>query len=877
MKNRFFNLLRENLRRKVSILTIISMIVVSLSPATSVYAGAKETEYNFASEVEIDDALVDDEMFYIPYKTIEAKEGDENNKFVFKIKRKSEAKDPAKVKLTMLDITGKYDRDYTIRVIDKAFFSENVKNRFTSKSIDELAKNKEYKEYNITDAIIDGSVDADELEEGKDTAEISDEDMKEITDGVNEVIKKVRNESRDQNNEDDKVENKNNEVENEVANENEADTKKESDDEEITKNEADTKKESDDEEITKNETEAETEAKTEAEAETEAETEIEAKETVGGFTGSENESGESESAETTQEEESESVETTQEEESESVETSQSIDESKNIETTESEEETSVTSQSEEETSATSQSEEETTTTQSVEESETSMTSQSVEESETSMTSQSVEESETSATSQSVKESETVKATQSEIESEEVKEDLENKNTNEKTGKESNEKIATISEVAIGIEEVTELTYASDSEIVYGDEKVEFTAPHASMSMARGYEIATGLTDDKKKLTPDRKTDDILGFNPNSLENPAFGAEGTEDVMDSLKSAYVILDFKMGQTEKLIEITIKDDKKYRGDRQVGFNITPMDGSVVAGMYSSITLTIKDDEKKTPTYINFTKKTYSPKDGYITIEVERSGDLSSIATCMVDTYEETAKEGKDYSKVHSKLIFGFGINKRTFKIPIVSNYIEGDTVTFRIKLQEAIGALIGDKGEAICKISKNDKKSKVVDEKIKEALTANNNNLLGSPMTADSTGNMLGAGSANINSVVVGDAFNLEKSEIYFYTSTDDKVHWKPNDKSFHYYQNDGKGFKWYLENKTIFDHKTDLMYYDAGYDLRKPNNDTFYSVAGFRFNGHLGGTANAGLNMVTNDQSFFSDIASKKYLHDNLNRNAPEWP
>ena len=842
MKNRFFNLLRENLRRKVSILTIISMIVVSLSPATSVYAGAKETEYNFASEVEIDDALVDDEMFYIPYKTIEAKEGDENNKFVFKIKRKSEAKDPAKVKLTMLDITGKYDRDYTIRVIDKAFFSENVKNRFTSKSIDELAKNKEYKEYNITDAIIDGSVDADELEEGKDTAEISDEDMKEITDGVNEVIKKVRNESRDQNNEDDKVENKNNEVENEVANENEADTKKESDDEEITKNEADTKKESDDEEITKNETEAETEAKTEAEAETEAETEIEAKETVGGFTGSENESGESESAETTQEEESESVET-----------SQSIDESKNIETTESEEETSVTSQSEEETSATSQSEEETTTTQSVEESETSMTSQSV------------------------KESEAVEATQSEIESEEVKEDLENKNTNEKTGKESNEKIATISEVAIGIEEVIELTYASDSEIVYGDEKVEFTAPHASMSMARGYEIATGLTDDKKKLTPDRKTDDILGFNPNSLENPAFGAEGTEDVMDSLQSAYVILDFKMGQTEKLIEITIKDDKKYRGDRQVGFNITPMDGSVVAGMYSSITLTIKDDEKKTPTYINFTKNTYSPKDGYITIEVERSGDLSSIATCMVDTYEETAKEGKDYSKVHSKLIFGFGINKRTFKIPIVSNYIEGDTVTFRIKLQEAIGALIGDKGEAICKISKSDKNSKVVDEKIKEALTANNSNLLGSPMTADSTGNMLGAGSANINSVVVGDAFNLEKSEIYFYTSTDDKVHWKPNDKSYHNYQNDGKGFKWYLENKTIFDHKTDLMYYDAGYDLRKPNNDTFYSVAGFRFNGHLGGTANAGLNMVTNDQSFFSDIASKKYLHDNLNRNAPEWP
>ena len=91
----------------------------------------------------------------------------------------------------MLDISGKYNRDYNIRVIDKAFFSENVENVFKSKSIDEYMRQGEYEEYNISDAIVNGVITNEDIMTDEEQANhsFSDEEKNNIASAVGEVLK----------------------------------------------------------------------------------------------------------------------------------------------------------------------------------------------------------------------------------------------------------------------------------------------------------------------------------------------------------------------------------------------------------------------------------------------------------------------------------------------------------------------------------------------------------------------------------------------------------------------------------------------------------------------------------------------------------------
>ena len=74
---------------------------------------------------------------------------------------------------------------------------------------------------------------------------------------------------------------------------------------------------------------------------------------------------------------------------------------------------------------------------------------------------------------------------------------------------------------------------------------------------------------------------------------------------------------------------------------------VDGNNVPGMYSSMTLIIHDDEEEVPSHIDFTKSVYEPENGYIEVDIERSGDLSNVATFMIDSEDISAKSSRDYS--------------------------------------------------------------------------------------------------------------------------------------------------------------------------------------------------------------------------------------
>ena len=173
---------------KISAVLIVSMIASGLTPALTVYANP--TNYQFINELEVDESLINDGMFYMPYSHFDANENDDNNKYVFKVKRKGEDLKAEKVKLTMVDMTGKYGRDYTIKVIDKAFFAENVQNTLVSKSVEEYMQKNKYEEYNYSDAIVDGSILADDImtDEEKENFVLTDDDKERIVSDAKNIL-----------------------------------------------------------------------------------------------------------------------------------------------------------------------------------------------------------------------------------------------------------------------------------------------------------------------------------------------------------------------------------------------------------------------------------------------------------------------------------------------------------------------------------------------------------------------------------------------------------------------------------------------------------------------------------------------------------------
>ena len=176
------------MRRRISALLIVSLVATGLTPALDVRAN--NVTYRFINEVEVDESLVSDGMFYMPYNYFDANENDDNNKYVFKVKRKGEDLKVEKVKLTMVDMTGKYGRDYTIKVIDKAIFAENVKNTLVSKSVEEYMQKNKYEEYNYSDAIVDGSILADDImtDEEKENFVLTDDDKERIVSDAKNIL-----------------------------------------------------------------------------------------------------------------------------------------------------------------------------------------------------------------------------------------------------------------------------------------------------------------------------------------------------------------------------------------------------------------------------------------------------------------------------------------------------------------------------------------------------------------------------------------------------------------------------------------------------------------------------------------------------------------
>ena len=763
----------NNLRRKISVLLIVSFLFTNL---TNFNLFANELQYHSVPELEVEMEYIEDSMFYMPYNSFEVNEADNEQKYVFKVLRYGNAEKSEKVKLTMVDISAKYNRDYSIKVIDQFSYSEKIQNANVSKSVDEFVRNSDYEEYNYSDAIVDGSIKPDDVmsEEEQENYEMSDEEKQKLLDDAKNIFDEYDIDAEIEGISKNDVES----IDEKETSDEQIETTTRPDKEEVDENETNNKQKEEkevvrgQEEVKEQENEETTTMEESINAKDEQVSEDETEKQISGFT-------DTETSIDKKEESTKEIETT---------TKETNEETTNDETEIEKEEINTNEESKEQTK---------------------------------------EESK-----EQIKE---------ETKTETNRENIDNvDNVDNEPDNSLEEKTISISTDSI-IKKENNFYAASLSEVAYSDDKVEFktiTSTKSNISLREAYEAITGKKSDKKHIIPNGSVNSFIP-NKNSKDDLAYMQNNIDTVSEELKSAYVILNFKSGQNEKIIEITIKNDNKYRGTRQTGFNLSSVDGSLVSGLYSSLTLQIHDDEEVEPTYINFTNTNWTPKDGYMTVTVERSGDLSSIATCMIDTEDITAKSGRDYSKVHAQLVFGLGIDVRTVKIPIVSKYIT-NTSEFKLKLQEAKGALIGDNGTSTCIIKKSDKSFEVPNDDTEINQTNKNKNsteLYGSnnseldngtikPTTRKSDSNLYGAGGKDydLDSVFLGDPLPLDKCLKNFKSK-------KANKNSNHYYIENNKGYHMYLENKDAVP-PLENAYYE--FDIDTADIGYRYDWAGVQF-------------------------------------------
>lgn len=235
-----------------------------------------------------------------------------------------------------------------------------------------------------------------------------------------------------------------------------------------------------------------------------------------------------------------------------------------------------------------------------------------------------------------------------------------------------------------------------------EENQEETVTDGSFTLARAKENATGLENDKQPLSFNGGTDN---------SSAGYMSDSIEEVNKELSSAYMTIKFDAGETEKYIEITPIDNNESDGTRQTGFDLSAeSEGAAVSGMYSNFTLKVIDDEEYVPAELSFTETEYHPEDGYITATIQRTGCMTSNLYAMVDTEDDTAIKGRDYSQVHAKVVFGFGVKEQKIKIPVNSDNINEES-RFKLKLQEPVECTIGSNSEAYGVIDPSDKSFEV----------------------------------------------------------------------------------------------------------------------------------------------------------------------
>lgn len=310
------------------------------------------------------------------------------------------------------------------------------------------------------------------------------------------------------------------------------------------------------------------------------------------------------------------------------------------------------------------------------------------------------------------------------------------------------------------------------------------------------EKATGFESDKTQMTGGDSFQQILDD---------YVAGMTYD----LGGATLLLEFDENEREKLVEIEVKDNKKGDGNRIFQISLGNTSENMKNSARSGTMFTIVDNEQQEAAKVQFSNTVYNAEEGYVKVDITRDGALNQMVGATLVTKDGTAKNGADYSKVETDIVFPFGITKRTVYIPVNNEELK-EPKSFSLELKDPMKGTKIVLGKATANLTQKNKADLMsIDEKNSSKLKLGPAiNLINNAWSPGAHEDGYSKSSGNTWKLYANDAWYDVSSWVYFdadqyYSYSGYNVKWKrdsgkPNYAStwIYFYQgNKGEDSKW----------------------------------------------------------------------------------
>lgn len=232
------------------------------------------------------------------------------------------------------------------------------------------------------------------------------------------------------------------------------------------------------------------------------------------------------------------------------------------------------------------------------------------------------------------------------------------------------------------DDIDQLNEIANEVLTPGQEKTKDSTREVTPSALKDAKTeATGIVSDKMPMD---------GTGASYSPSLGFLDDSIGELNEALGSVYLLLYFEEGQNEVQIEITPIDNSDGEGNKTFAVTLGSEGDSVISELYKGSSIQITDDEEYESADISFSSASYSPENEntYVSVILERSGNMTDTVSVLLDTENITAEAGRDYSQVSSEIVFPFGIAKRTINIPVSGEYLEEDA-TFALNITPKTG--------------------------------------------------------------------------------------------------------------------------------------------------------------------------------------------
>lgn len=194
-------------------------------------------------------------------------------------------------------------------------------------------------------------------------------------------------------------------------------------------------------------------------------------------------------------------------------------------------------------------------------------------------------------------------------------------------------------------------------------------------------------------------------------------DGTAEAGSDYIAKKELLQFKIGETHKYIDIVIIDDNEWEPDETFFVKLwsEPSDDSVKIGKHSITEVTIINDDE--PGTFEFTKPSFIFKEssGFAEIELHRSNGADGQISLTWTTTDQSAVHGKDYVGGTGTLIFDHGETVKVLSIELIDDKTFEKDETFLVTLSDpTVGAKLGRLKRTVVTIVNDDDYRRMFDK-------------------------------------------------------------------------------------------------------------------------------------------------------------------